>query len=105
MTEQPTASPGFPQPAHLQPAHGTTAVELLLPISVSGWAMAAGYLGLLSWLILPGPISLVVGFIALRDLAKRPHMRGKVRAWLGVVMGAISTTLLGVFAILIATGH
>lgn len=94
-----------PLPPHLQPAHGTTAVELLIPLSVSGWAMAAGYLGLLSWLILPGPISLVVGFIALRDLAKRPHMRGKVRAWLGVVMGAVATTLLGIIAIVIALDH
>ncbi len=76
-----------------------------MPINVSGWAIAAGYLGLLSWLILPGPVSLVVGFVALRDLAKRPHMRGKVRAWLGVIMGSIATTLMGVLAILIATGH
>lgn len=45
-----------------------------------------------SWVILPAPISLVVGFIALRDLDKRPHMRGRGRAWFGVIMGALGTT-------------
>ncbi len=69
---------------------------------MSPWAVAAGYLGLLSWVLLPAPISLVVGFVALRDLAKHPERRGKVRAWLGVVMGALGTTLLGTILILSA---
>lgn len=72
---------------------------------MSAWAIAAGYLGLFSLVILPAPISLVIGFVALRDLAKRPHMRGRGRAWFGVVMGALGTTIIGIVAILIATGH
>jgi len=67
--------------------------------------MTAGYLGLFALLVLPAPIALVVGLIAVRDLAKRPDMRGKGRAWFGVITGAIGTTILGAIGILILTGH
>ncbi len=81
------------------------AEALLIPVNVSAWAIAAGYLGLFALVILPAPLALVVGFVALRDLAKRPYKRGRGRAWFGVIVGAIGTTVLGVFTILIATGH
>ncbi len=61
------------------------------PRGRSGWAIAAGYLGLLSFLGVFAPISLVVGFVALRDLKQHPKKHGLGRTWFGIVMGALGT--------------
>jgi len=69
-------------------------MEMVLPLNVSGWAIAAGYLGLFAVLVLPAPFALGCGIMAIRDLKKHPTRRGRVRAWLGVVMGGLFTTFL-----------
>jgi hypothetical protein len=65
-----------------------------MPIGVSPWAMAAGYLGLFALVVLPAPLALVFGLLAQRDLRRRPHLRGRARAWFAVVVGALGTVLL-----------
>lgn len=66
----------------------------MLPVGRSGLAIAAGYLGLFSVLLFPAPFALVLGILALRDLKKHPQKMGSVRAWLGVIAGAIGTVVL-----------
>jgi hypothetical protein len=65
-----------------------------VPVNRSGWCIAAGYLGLFAVIILPAPFALVVGIIGLRDLRRHPELRGKGRAWFGIVMGGLFTILL-----------
>ncbi len=76
--------------------HGTLAapapdpsLKYLLPIGRSGWAIAAGYLGLVSVLLIFAPFALATGLLALRDIRRKPALLGAGRAWFGIVMGAI----------------
>lgn len=61
----------------------------LLPVGRSGWAIAAGYLGLLSVLLVPAPFALLLGILAIRDIKKNPQRHGMGRAIFGIVMGVI----------------
>ncbi len=66
----------------------------LLPVGRSGWAIAAGYLGLLSFVILPAPLALIISIVAIRDLKKNPQKHGMGRAVFGLVMGILGTVAL-----------
>ncbi len=63
----------------------------LLPVGRSGWAIAAGYLGLLSVLLLPAPIALVLSILAVWDIRNHPHRHGMGRAIFGMVMGTLGS--------------
>lgn len=71
----------------------------LLPVGRSPWAIVAGYMGLFSVLLLPAPLALVFGVIAIRDIRRHPERRGMGRAVFGIVMGLICTVLLGIVLI------
>jgi hypothetical protein len=86
-------------PAQAAPPSG---LEGIAPVNTSIWAIAAGYLGLFSVLGLPAPFALVCGIVALRKLKAAPGLRGKVRAWLGIILGALCTVLY-VFGIVAAS--
>ena len=92
--------PSLPVKPQLGDDFGT---RLLLPVGRSGWAIAAGYLGLFSLIILPAPISLVVSVIAIRDIRKSrtaPHPKhGMGRAIFGLIMGVLGTGVI-VFAVI-----
>ncbi|MGD9693319.1 MAG: DUF4190 domain-containing protein [Phycisphaerales bacterium] len=66
----------------------------LLPVKTSAWAIAAGYLGLLSPLMIFAPPAIFCGVAALIHLNKRPELRGVFRAWVGIVMGLLGTAML-----------
>ena len=68
-------------------------LKYLLPIGRSGWAIAAGYLGLVSVLLIFAPFALGTGIYALRDIREHPGRLGVGRAWFGIVMGTIFTAL------------
>lgn len=74
---------------------------MLLPVGRSGWAIAAGYLGLFSLIILPAPIALIVSIVAIRDIRQSrtwDHPKhGMGRAIFGLVMGILGTGLLAFF--------
>lgn len=70
------------------------ALGAIVPVGVNWLALLAGYLGLFSVLGVVGPFALVCGVLALRELKRAPHERGRVRAWVGVVMGTLGTGLL-----------
>lgn len=81
------------------PASADGAVKYLIPIGRSGLAIAAGYAGLFCLLILPGPIAMVLGVLAIMDLRKHPNKLGRGRAWFGLIAGVIASALLAFGAI------
>lgn len=103
MHEDPYAPPSAPQPPPFaaQPAGGIgddAGMRLLLPVGRSGWAIAAGYLGLVSVLLIPAPFAVLVSIIAIRDIRRSrgsAHVKhGMGRAVFGLVMGIPGMLLL-----------
>ena len=93
-----------------------TITPFLLPVGRSGWAIAAGYMGLFSVLPLFGLVAIATGLLAWRDLKKHPRKRGLGRTICGLVMGALSSVAYGILllsaiaplatkAIIIAAGN
>jgi hypothetical protein len=81
------------------PAERDRTMEAMLPVNRSGLAIAAGYAGLFSILLVFAPIALVLGVLALRDLSSKPTVAGRGRAWFGIVAGALGTV--GLVAVMI----
>lgn len=73
-------------------------MRLLMPVGRSLWAIAAGYAGLFSFIILPGPIALILALLAIRDIqrskAAGAPKYGMGRAIFGLVMGILATLVL-----------
>ncbi|MBN2183131.1 MAG: DUF4190 domain-containing protein [Sedimentisphaerales bacterium] len=82
-------------------ADDNQAMRMLIPIDRSGLAIAAGYLGLVSIVVVFAPIALLLGILAIRDIKKHPEKHGMGRAVFGVVMGGIFTVFLLVYIIVI----
>ena len=66
-------------------------MRMLLPVGRSGWAITAGYLGLISVLCIPSPFALIAGILAIREMRRDPKKHGMGRAVFGIVMGGIGT--------------
>jgi hypothetical protein len=75
------------------------AIRMLLPVGRSGWAIASGYLGLISVLLLPAPFALLTGILAVREMRRNPKAHGMGRALFGIVMGTLGTLVLGLVAV------
>jgi hypothetical protein len=65
----------------------------------SDWATAAGYLGLLSVLIIPAPLALAAGIAGLRDIRRARErtgrsLSGRGRAVFGIALGSVFTVVL-----------
>jgi hypothetical protein len=97
LPQQPVAMP-LAQPAYAAPARPPPGddpmMRMLLPVGRSGWAIAAGYLGLLSLLGIFAPFALITGILALRDIRQHPEKHGLGRAWFGITMGALFSIVL-----------
>ncbi len=63
------------------------AMRMVLPVGRSGWAIAAGYLGLFSILVVPAPFAIIAGIIAIRNIRRNPDLHGIPRAIFGIVCG------------------
>ncbi|MBU4557008.1 MAG: DUF4190 domain-containing protein [Actinobacteria bacterium] len=88
---QPVPVPVPPSPASL----GQDPIaRMLLPVGRSWWAIAAGYLGLVSVTMLPAPLAVIIGIVAIVDIQKHPERHGMGRAIFGIVMGAVFTVLM-----------
>lgn len=88
----------FPvQPA--PPPHVDESLRWVLPIGRSGWAIAAGYLGLFAVIGIGAPFALITGIVALWHIKHNPHLGGRVRAIFGIVMGTICTAFYGLMLI------
>lgn len=86
--------PPMPVPAAQTKLEDDPGMRMVLPVGRSGWAIAAGYLGLLSFIIFPAPAALIVSIIAIIDLRKHPEKHGMGRAIFGLVTGIVFTLLL-----------
>jgi hypothetical protein len=69
-------------------------MRMLLPVGRSGWAIAAGYLGLFSFIFFPAPIALIVSIVAIKDIKSHPDRHGMGRAIFGLVMGILGSIVL-----------
>ena len=70
------------------------AMRILLPVNRSGYSIIAGYLGLISILLIPAPFALLFGFLGIRDIKNNDEKHGLGRAIFGIAMGAIFSILL-----------
>jgi hypothetical protein len=82
------------------PIESDPVTRMLLPVGRSPWAIAAGYLGLVSVLFIFAPFALACGVMAIIDIRKHPDRHGMGRAIFGVVMGAIFSILIIVFLVI-----
>ena len=81
--------PAAPPPGTGRP---DAVVASLLPVGRSGLSIAAGYVGLFALVIvILGPVSLLLGVFALRDLSRHPEKLGKGRAIFAIVAGVWGT--------------
>lgn len=78
------AAPGTPD----------AAMRALLPVGRTPLSIVAGYLGLLAFLVVPAPLALILGIVAVRDLQQQPGKHGMGRAVFAIVMGALGTLAL-----------
>jgi hypothetical protein len=70
-------------------------MRLLLPVGRSGWAIAAGYLGLVGWLIFPlAPFALITAELGRREIADDSHRHGMGRVALGYIGGTIGMVVM-----------
>ena len=97
---EPTPPPLPPpiQPPKSQHLGDNAGMRLLLPVGRSGWAIAAGYLGLFSLIVFPAPLSLIISIIAIWDIRRSKSSEhpkhGMGRAIFGLIMGLVGTALL-----------
>lgn len=68
-------------------------MRMLIPVGRSGWAIAAGYAGLFSLILIGAPFALIFGILGIREIRKsrlsdQPKY-GLGRAVFGVVMGSL----------------
>jgi hypothetical protein len=66
-------------------------LRMVVPIGRSWLAIAAGYLGLFAIVLIPAPLALIVGVLAVLDLRRHPQKHGMGRAIFGIVMGVLGT--------------
>ena len=85
---------GWQEPVQTQSVENDPAMRVLIPVGRSGFAIVAGYLGLVSVLGFPAPFALLFGILALRDIKQHPEKGGKGRAIFAIVMGAVFSILL-----------
>jgi hypothetical protein len=71
------------------------AMRWVLPVGQSVWAIASGYLGLLSLaLCFLGPFAVITGIVAIAEMRKNPRLSGWGRAIIGIVLGALGSLVL-----------
>ena len=79
----------------------SAAVRMLIPVGLSVWAIFAGYLGLVSVLVIPPPFAVLCGILALREIKRNPKKHGMGRAIFGIVCGV---SVMGLLAVILTMG-
>jgi hypothetical protein len=94
MSSVPPFQPGAPAQPAIKPfidIDNSPGMRMLVPIGRSWLAIAAGYLGLFALVLVPAPLALIVGILAIVDLRKHPEKFGMGRAVFGTVTGLLGT--------------
>lgn len=101
LNPNPYAPPhAYPPP---QPIGDDPAMRWVLPVGTSVWAIVSGYCGLLSLAIcFLGPIAVICGILAIREIRSNPRVGGLGRAIFGIVTGLLGSLGLAlmIFALL-----
>ena len=84
---------GPPPPGAHRDIGENAGMRMLMPVGRSPWAIVAGYLGLLSPLLIFAPFALIVSIMAMRDI-KRRNTHGMGRAVFGLIMGGLFSIVL-----------
>jgi hypothetical protein len=87
-----------PGPGQYHDVGADPKMRMLIPVGRSPLAIVAGYLGLLSPLLIIAPFALIVSILAIRDI-KRRDTHGMGRAVFGLIMGAIFSIALCIFIV------
>ena len=87
---------------YARPLGEDAGMRMLLPVGRSGWAIAAGYLGLFSVLLVPAPLAILCAILAFREMKRNPAKHGMGRAIFGLLMGILGT--LGLVFMVISHG-
>jgi len=86
----------YPPPPDLGQNAG---MRMLMPVGRSGLAIAAGYLGLFSFLVIPAPLALIISIFAIRDIKSDHKKHGMGRAVFGLIMGILGSIALVIFTV------
>lgn len=62
-------------------------------------ALIAYYCGVFAVLGLPAPVAVILGIWGLRRVAENPQAKGKVHAWIGIILGALFCIIYGTLLI------
>ena len=77
--------------------------RMMMPVGRPVSAIAAGYLGLFSFVplfgFIAGILAVFLGVIALKEIRNNPELSGKGRAWFGIVVGIPLTILNSLFIV------
>ncbi len=97
VTSPPLVAPqaAYPRESPQKQAEAYGALDMLVPVRADIFAVAAGYFGLFSLVVIGAPFALLFGVIALRRIKQNPNRTGKGRAWFGIIMGSLVLILLG----------
>jgi hypothetical protein len=80
-------------------------LQWVIPVGRSPYAIVAEHCGLLSLgCALLGPLGIIFGALAIRDIRRRPGLTGLPRAILGIVLGTLGTLLLVLFVLAMVLG-
>jgi len=90
---------GPPPPGQHRDVGEDPKMRMLIPVGRSPWAIVAGYLGLLSPLMIFAPFAFIVSIMAIRDI-KRRNTHGMGRAIFGLIMGALFSIALCAFIVI-----
>jgi hypothetical protein len=77
-----------------QEAEYDSSLRFILPVGRSGYAIAAGYLGLFSLIVFPAPLALLFGILAVGDIRRHPKKLGMGRAVFGIIAGSLGSVAL-----------
>jgi hypothetical protein len=89
-----SAQPPYGWPQQYPVPANDPAIAWVLPINRSGLSIAAGYVGLFGVvLVFLGPVALLLGLLALRDLRRHPGRLGRGRAWFAIISGIWGTAV------------
>ena len=95
---------GMPGPGIAPADPAIPGIEMVIPYK-NGKALTAYYLGIFSIICgaFLGIPALILGIMGIKEANAHPEVRGKVHAWVGVILGAFMTlvTIAAFFVILI----
>lgn len=86
-------------PPNLNSLGDDAAMRWLLPVGRSPWAIAAGYLGLFSILVVFAPLAIITGVVAIHQIKRNPDLHGMGRAIFGILAGTVVLLAVAVAAL------